>query len=110
MARCFVFDKQTARAISTNLHLLTICDPDADALPSALESDSRQILLALPAEDSERVLVARFQRHPDELYPAEPGAEAAATFEAGGFLGLSDQPVFDPEPQPPKKWWQKLLD
>ncbi len=31
-------------------------------------------------------------------------------YEAGGFLGLRDVPVYDDEPAPPKKWWQKLLD
>ncbi len=31
-------------------------------------------------------------------------------YEAGGFLGLRDVPVYDDEPAPPKTWWQKLLD
>lgn len=100
MARCIAFDKPTAQAISRNLHLLTICNTEADPVQAALQSDSPTSLLALPVEGGKRVLVARFRR----LTSNEP-----AGFEASGFLGLGDQPVFAPELLPAKKWWQKFL-
>jgi hypothetical protein len=110
MARCIAFDKQTAQAISTNLRFLASCDPNADPLQSALQSSSPQALLALPADSSGGVLIARFQRNPGLPVPSVTLSTAPVSFAAGGFLGLSDEPVFDPQPTTPKKWWQKLLD
>lgn len=110
MTRCIAFDKQTAQAISANLHFLASCDPHADPLQSALQSSSPQVLLALPADSSGGVLIARFQRNPGLPVPSTTPSPAPVSFAAGGFLGLSDEPIFDPQPPTPKKWWQKLLD
>ncbi|HEX3156300.1 MAG TPA: hypothetical protein VHV32_16855 [Candidatus Angelobacter sp.] len=42
--------------------------------------------------------------------PPRPGAPYAST-RAGGFLGLSDEPVFEDEaPQKKKGWWRKFWD
>jgi hypothetical protein len=42
--------------------------------------------------------------------PAQPTAHRATT-RAGGFLGLSDEPVFEDEkPQENKGWWRKFWD
>lgn len=110
MARCIAFDRQTAQAISVKLHLLAICDPDADALQSALQCSSPQALLALPSGTGNGVLIARFQRNPALHSVAEGLPEQSLNFQAGGFLGLSDEPVFDTQPQAPRKWWQKILE
>jgi hypothetical protein len=109
MARCLAFDKSTAQAISRNLHLLTLCDSEADPLQTALHSNSPATLLALPADSGQRVLLAEFRRGSSLLPPPPPDPEPAG-LEASGFLGLGDQLVYAPEPQPEKKWWQKLLD
>ncbi|HKW25013.1 MAG TPA: hypothetical protein VJN48_04470 [Terriglobales bacterium] len=104
MARCIAFDKPTAQAISRNLHLLTVCDPEADPVQTALHSNAPTSLLALPSENGKHVLVAKFRR------PALAAANNNLVgFEASGFLGLSDEPVYVPEP-PARKWWQKILD
>jgi len=108
MARCIAFDKATAQAVSRNLHLLTVCDPEADPLQSALHSNSPTSLLAVPAEDGKRVLVARFQRRRSPLTPA--GSNEPVAFETSGFLGLGDQPVYIPEAQAARRWWQKILE
>jgi type IV secretory pathway VirB10-like protein len=40
-----------------------------------------------------------------------PRSEHRATTRAGGFLGLSDEPVFEDEAPPEKKgWWRKFWD
>ena len=104
MARCIAFDKPTAQAISRNLHLLTVCDSEADPLQTALHSKAPISLLALPSENGKHVLVAKFRR------PAlAPANNDPVGFEASGFLGLSDEPVYVPGP-PARKWWQKLLE
>ncbi len=104
MARCIAFDKPTAQAISRNLHLLTVCNPEADPVQTALQSNAPISLLAVPSENGKHVLVAKFRRPALALADKEP-----VSFEASGFLGLSDEQVFVPEP-PARKWWQKLLE
>ena len=110
MARCIAFDKQTAQAISTSLHFLTLCDPKANPVESALQSTSPHALLALPAEAGGRVLMARFQRRTGLPDAPLPYSSTPVSFAAGGFLGLSDEPVFDPEPPARKRWWRRILD
>lgn len=110
MARCIAFDKQTAQAISSNLHFLTLCDPEANPIESALQSNSPRALLALPADVGGRVLMATFQRKTGLPDTPLPHSSPPVAFAAGGFLGLSDEPVFDPEPSARKRWWQKILD
>jgi|SRR5579871_846834 len=110
MARCVAFDKQTAQAISKSLHLLSICDPDSDPLQSALQSHACTTLLALPAESGNRVLMVRMQRTGSAFASGDTTGGDSLTSEAGGFLGLSDRLVYAPEPEAPKKWWQKILD
>jgi hypothetical protein len=110
MARCIAFDKQTAQAISVKLHWLTICDPGADAVESALQTNSPQSLLVLPSETGGRVLMAHFRRNPSLARSPAPLPPETVNFQAGGFLGLSDEPVFETEAKTPKKWWQRILD
>jgi hypothetical protein len=46
--------------------------------------------------------------------PKKPAArdDEPVAYEATGFLGLEDSPLYaeDLEPQPKKKWWRKILD
>jgi hypothetical protein len=47
--------------------------------------------------------------------PKKPAARAEdepVAYEATGFLGLGDSPLYeeDLQPQPKKKWWRKILD
>ena len=104
MARCIAFDKPTAQAISRNLHMLTVCDPEADPVQTALHSNSPVSLLALPSQNGKHVLVAKFRRPAQAAVSNDP-----VGFEASGFLGLSDQPLYVPPVQQAKKWWQKIL-
>ena len=107
MGRYIAFDKATAQAISRNLHLLTICDSEGDPLQTALQSKSPTCLLAMPAESADKVLIATFRRSPS----AEPATSPDPIgFEASGFLGLSDEPVYQAEPQAGKNWWRKIME
>ncbi|HEU5335850.1 MAG TPA: hypothetical protein VFU27_07800 [Terriglobales bacterium] len=108
MGRCIAFDKPTAQAISRNLHLLTVCDSEGDPLQSALHSNSTLSLLAIPADTANRVLIATFRRAPRLAVP--PSSPDPVGFEASGFLGLSDEPVYENEPPAARKWWQKILE
>lgn len=108
MGRCIAFDKSTAQAISRNLHLLTVCDSEGDPLQSALHSNASMSLLAMPADTANRVLMATFRRAPRAVVPASNPDPIG--FEAGGFLGLSDEPVYEAGTRVGRKWWQKILE
>ncbi len=106
MSRWITFDRESRTAIAA----ATPFTPELhdggnnDALGAALASAEDSVLL-MPAADSERVLIVQI-RH---VAPVKP-AERTPVYEAGGFLGLRDEPVYDSEPAPPKKWWQKILE
>lgn len=108
MGRCIAFDRSTAQAISRNLHLLTICNAEGDPLQSALHSNAPMSLLAMPADTANRVLIATFRRAGSAATP--PSSPDPIAFEATGFLGLSDEPVYEAGPQAAKKWWKKILE
>lgn len=75
-----------------------------DALEAAVASGKAAIVM-LPADDN-NVLLLQVRRNTSVL----PERTEPVAFEATGFLGLTDEPIFDEEPQPKKKWWQRLLD
>jgi hypothetical protein len=120
MARWIAFDQKTTNILRSTLAQGTRIDnllrgpvDYALARPSA-------VIAVLPAGDGlgiatfRRVRAAVAQRVATEAVrsslPPRPGAQYAST-RAGGFLGLSDEPVFDDEaPQEKKGWWRKFWD
>src|SRR5438309_3580274 len=122
MARWIAFDQDTTSFLRSTLAQGTRIDTllrgpvdYALARPSA-------VIAVLPAGGGDNLGIATFrraraaaaQRAATEqlrtIPPAQPAAHRAST-RAGGFLGLSDEPVFDDEAPPEKKgWWKKFWD
>jgi hypothetical protein len=121
MARWIAFDQDTTSFLRSTLAQGTRIDTllrgpvdYALARPSA-------VIAVLPAGGDflgiatfRRARAAATQRTATEqlrtILPAQPAAHQAST-RAGGFLGLSDEPVFDDEaPQEKKGWWKKFWD
>jgi hypothetical protein len=120
MARWIAFDQKTTSILRSTLAQGTRIDTllrgpvdYALARPSA-------VIAVLPAGDGlgiatfRRVRAAVAQRAATEQLrsslPPRPAVQHAST-RAGGFLGLSDEPVFDDEAPPEKKgWWKKFWD
>jgi hypothetical protein len=120
MARWIAFDQKTTSILRSTLAQGTRIDTllrgpvdYALARPSA-------VIAVLPAGDG--LGIATFRRirarvaeraatgQSRSIPPAQPVAHQAST-RAGGFLGLSDEPVFDDEaPEEKKGWWQKFWD
>ncbi len=107
MSRWVVFDDNTAAAVTAAAHAEPVRRPAADYLDEAL-SDEKEVVLVMPAELPSTALVAHFRR-PLPVPAQEPEKEPAVHYEATGFLGLMDTPVYDDQPQPKKKWWQKIF-
>ena len=118
MVRWVTFDDQTAAALASTVASGTAEIRDGDALETALEMGDCSLIL--PADGPGQVLFLqmrmniRLQPWKGTVPPVEADAgtegESSEQYEATGFLGLTDSAVYEDQPAPPKKWWQKLLD
>ncbi|SRR5579864_5283402 len=119
MVRWITFDDQTAAAVVSNVASGTAEIRDGDAFLTAISEGD--CTLVLPSDTAGQVffLQIRINANVNERKPpASVQVETVETkavggdvsYEAIGFLGLSDSPVFEDEPHRPKKWWQRLLD
>ncbi len=116
MKRWIVFDAATAAAVESKTNsqaeLRDIDAEQATGILAEMLSASGPAVAIVPARSGKHALVMRLTRNArpsvQEQLPATPifGAHVAP----GGFLGLADELVLEDEPQPPKKWWQKILD
>ncbi len=103
MTRWIAFDGQSATAlaaaqISPELH------DSGDALGVALSSPTSSLVL-MPASTPGHALVLQIRHVP------LPKSEPEVQYEATGFLGLTDAPIYeDDQPASPKKWWQKIWE
>ena len=120
MVRWITFDDRTAAAVVSNVASGTAEIRDGDAFLTAISEGD--CTLVLPSETAGQVLFLQVRINADvsaRKPPASVGVEPAiqqkavgeeTSYEAVGFLGLSDSLVFEEEPPRPRKWWQKLLD
>jgi hypothetical protein len=80
------------------------------ALRAALIAEKPSVAL-LPAGSSDHVLLVSVRHiNRESNMPGRDAGSEHISYQASGILGLSDEPVFEEECQPPKKWWQKILD
>lgn len=104
MPRWITFDETTAARLQApngeNFRVAT-----GDALDAAI--DSANAVAILPASAGE-VLIARVRRA--TLAIADTEASTAVGYSAGGFLGLSDDPIYEEEPAAKHPWWKRILD
>ncbi len=116
MVRWITFDDQTAAALVKSVASGAAEIRDGDAFVTALHEGDCNLLL--PSETPGLVLFVRVRPKiatvdvPKKPAASEtaPSPEEPALYEAVGFLGLSDSPVYYDEEKRQKKWWQKLLD
>lgn len=107
MARWMTSDESTA--LGLRARQIESESISANAVDQALRADSA--VLVLPAGGPD-VLVARIRRTArtkPEFTVARWTDESAVGYQAGGMLGLLDEPVYEEEEQKPpkKKWWRR---
>ena len=114
MVRCYALDDRTEAALSQQLGMpvnRASGPPSTEgALEAALQSDATNLVVLLPSGRAGRVMLARFKSKlpaAAKLRPTSLRDKGSNTSTASGFLGLTDEFY---EPEPPKKWWQKILD
>jgi hypothetical protein len=122
MARWIAFDQDTTSILrSTLAHGTRIDTLLRGPVDYALARPSAVIAL-LPAGGGDSLGIATFRRARATVaqravaqqlrssLPPRPAEQHAST-RAGGFLGLSDEPVFEDEaPEEKKGWWRKFWD
>ncbi len=116
MVRWITFDDETAATLVKSVASGAAEIRDGDAFDAALREPDCTLLL--PSDSPGFVLLVRMHVRAEaaEVPKKPPVSEAAPTaedpvlYEAVGFLGLSDSPIYEAEPPRHRKWWQKLLD
>jgi hypothetical protein len=121
MARWIAFDQKTTSILRSTLAQGTRIDTLLRGPVDYALAKPSTVIAVLPA-GGDGLGIATFRRvraavaqHAvtqqfRSILPAQPTADRAST-RAGGFLGLSDEPVFDDEaPQEKKGWWRKFWD
>ncbi len=104
MSRWIVFDQPAAEAVKSQCGVKAeVRERTANLLAEAVQAETAVAVLPSPAPG--KVLVMRSSRS----HAAPRRAEQASNLAPSGFLGLTDAIDMDSEPEPPKKWWQKII-
>ncbi|HEY7097113.1 MAG TPA: hypothetical protein VH437_10340 [Terriglobales bacterium] len=105
MVRWIAFDDESAEAVVSRFERGAAEIQAGDPVDAALALDTPSLVL-LPSKSEGKVLIAHFEPKNEEATTGESGAPK---YEASGFLGLRDEPVFiHDDPHPPKKsWWRR---
>jgi len=123
MARWIAFDQKTTNILRSTLAQGTRIDTLLRGPVDYALARPSTVIAVLPAGAGDNLGVATFRRvraavaqraateqARSSSLPPRPAAQHAST-RAGGFLGLSDEPVFEDEaPQEKKGWWRKFWD
>lgn len=102
MARWIAFDEESTAAAALRTKAAVTFQP-GDALRSALSNGQHGIVI-MPTDEAGQLTLLRLR--PNVPMPAEVPAAREPT----GFLGLSDRLIVEQEPEPSRKWWQRILD
>ncbi len=106
MKRWIAFDNHTAdilrRGLGEDARIsLTTGSPVGMAIAQAPS------VLVLPGESAVKAVLAYVEQRAPKVERDEN-----VKYEATGFLGLTDETVYEGEPEAPQKksWWRKLID
>jgi hypothetical protein len=88
------FDQETASALAAHLPKVEHAQGNTDALESALDC-AKNALTRDPAVNSTLVITMRTKAAAQPGSAGNVPAPQPSSYEAGGFLGLSDEPVYD---------------
>jgi hypothetical protein len=127
MARWIAFDQKTSNFLRSTLAQGTRIDTLLRGPVDYALARPSTVIAVLPAGAGDNLGIATFRRVRAKVaqraatdqavatqlrssLPPRPGMQHAS-IRAGGFLGLSDEPVFEDEVSEQKKgWWRKFWD
>ncbi|MBI2677970.1 MAG: hypothetical protein HYX28_04240 [Candidatus Koribacter versatilis] len=103
------FDQETAATLSAHVSDVELAQAGADELDRALNTatgGASPAAVVAPAADRDHALLITMRaKDPNAATDGEPTPEPIS-YQAGGFLGLADEPVFDDKKKkqlPPKQ-------
>ena len=89
------FDQETAATLSKHLSDVELSKNAADAIDAAVEGAANgHVALVAPASDGDASLLVTF-RTKDTAATEPSGSAEPVGYQAGGFLGLSDEPLYE---------------
>src|SRR5260221_1745989 len=112
MARWIAFDQQTSSLLRSKLAKDTAIQPFGRGAIAYELAKPGPVVTLLPAMGGADIDIAVFRRPSKTRRTTVRTAPVSANTRAGGFLGLSDEPVFEDEPVQPQKngWWRRFWD
>jgi hypothetical protein len=102
MTRWIAFDEESTAAAAAHTKV-AVAFQQGDALRSAVASNRNGIVI-LPTDRDDQFTLLRLRRSIPKL------EEEPVTYEPTGVLGLTDRVRIEEQSQPPRKWWQRILD
>src|SRR5687767_5008957 len=105
MSRWTTYDEAAAKTLAQRFGNDNVQQQNGNqeaVLSAVLAADGAAVAL-LPARHGETVVVTR-----RPLRATRVEVEPPCAFEATGFLGLHDEPIYDDEPVKPKSWWERF--
>lgn len=107
MSRWLAYDETAERALAGRFGRENVQPQsgDPEAILAAVVAANGAAVALLPAAHGRTMLLTRRPLRHARVDTASPRA-----YEATGFLGLSDEPVYDDEPVKPKSWWERFWE
>jgi hypothetical protein len=107
MARWITFDHETSYELLARLPSAAVVESlELGVLERALQSPSAIVIL--PVSDPNKTAIAVFRK---KMSITSDFAAKPVNIRPGGFLGLSDELVFEEEePSAKKGWWRRLWE
>ncbi len=118
MVRWIAFDDETAEAVIGRFKRGAAEIREGEQPLEAALRYGRPSVLILPAKTAGRVLLVSLEPKTNvssstkapSTTTSKTQSQAPVRYQATGFLGLTDEPVFEEEPEPPpkkKSWWPR---
>lgn len=107
MSHWVTFDQETSSALRSQLPNESIFQRPGNSMMEYLLEDREAVIAVLPTAGNNQAAIAVFRWNRIPAPSEEPVIPAGKR--AGGFLGLTDEPLFDDE-QEKKSWWQRLWE
>ena len=110
MPNWVTFDQETSSLLRSKMPQDSIFQRPSNSMMEYVLEDREATVAVLPASGTNQAAVAVFRWNKIPIQEKQPMAPIRSR--AGGFLGLTDEPVFeeDEEPQEKKSWWKRFWE
>src|SRR5437588_5410803 len=109
MPNWVTFDQETSSILRSKMPQDSIFQRPGNTIMEYVLEDREATVAVLPASGTNQAAVAVFRWNKIPVQEEQPMTPIRSR--AGGFLGLSDEPIFeDGEPEEKKSWWKRFWE